>query len=280
MEEEIAKRKKLEEQAANRKAAGITYGFGKGLYGTVPDSWPEKYGGKGGYQKMLEESSKLRGGDVSDEEEMFPEPKSPKRKRRRFEEKNIPVAGANRRDSPEKEIDITQGFPSLAGGAPTFGPMEARAPIAPSLGTPFSPFLNEIDQCWFQNRKSSEQILTFVGAESTDSQVASPLTCEQIGINLAKSIDASLPRHRGGVLNGLADWSQVPIPEPQTKEEEEEDLRLAERVAERVHNHIMPKVRELVKKDREEAKAKKEAEKEERREARREEKRNAKNDRS
>lgn len=155
MNEAIARQKKLEEQAANRKAAGITYGFGEGKYGTVPDSWPEKYGGKGGYQNMLD-GPKLRGGEIvggDGGEEMSDEQR---RKRRRIEKKDFPIAGVNRGESPEQEIDIAQGFPSLAGGAPTTGPMEVRAPVAPSLGTPFDPYTNPD---WFnRTRKSPEQI--------------------------------------------------------------------------------------------------------------------------
>lgn len=33
------------------------------------------------------------------------------------------------------------------------------------------------------------------------------LTPEQVGINLADALEANAPRHVGGVLDGLSDWS-------------------------------------------------------------------------
>jgi hypothetical protein len=156
MEEAAAQKAKLEEQAANRRAACITYGFGTGKYGTVPDSWPVKYGGKGGLEHLLE-GPKLRGGenDAEEEEELSEEQK---RKRRRLEKKALTTStkkGKNRAESPEQEFDIAEGFPSLAGGAPTYGPVENIAPIAPSLGTPFDP---HVKRDWYgQIRKSQSR---------------------------------------------------------------------------------------------------------------------------
>lgn len=170
MEEAAAEKAKKAEQAANRKAAGITYGFGKGLYGTVPDSWPEKYGGKGGYQKMIDEAAKLRGGggegnadaeyreeieETPGEEKLSEVQRGKKRRRTNKKQKTLPTAAAND-DESEVEIDIAQGFPPLVNGERFTGPMEVRAPVAPSLGTPFDPHINPD---WFnRTRKSPEQI--------------------------------------------------------------------------------------------------------------------------
>lgn len=46
-----------------------------------------------------------------------------------------------------------------------------------------------------------------------------------IGRNLAISLENERPRHRGGVLDGLPDWSKCDAPAPVTKEEKEEELR-------------------------------------------------------
>lgn len=172
MKEAAAEKAKKAEQAANRKAAGITYGFGKSLYGTVPDSWPEKYGGKGGYQKMIDEAeaAKLRGGGVEGnadaedgeeskyapgEEELSEVQRGKKRRRTNKKQKTLPTVPANE-DESEVEIDIAQGFPPLVNGERSTGPMEVRAPIAPSLGTPFDPHINPD---WFnRTRKSPEEI--------------------------------------------------------------------------------------------------------------------------
>lgn len=162
MDEANAKQKKLDEQAKNRKEAGITYGFGEGKYGTVPDSWDERFGGKGGFQKMVEEAH-LRGGNVGDgggkSDTAEAEEKQRKKKRRKTNGKGQTPAGQKGADadvSSEEEIDITKNFPPLGDGPPPAAPPHGLAPRAPSLGTPFDPYVNPD---WFnRTRKSPEQI--------------------------------------------------------------------------------------------------------------------------
>lgn len=158
MVEANEKKAKLAEQAANRKAAGITYGFGDGKYGTVPDSWPERFGGRGGYEKMIAEREKrLRDSDADDspEKQNAEEEERPKKRRRKFKKTRAHIINDISSGS-EVEIDIRKGFPSLIGGAPTAGPAEDIAPRAPSLGTPFDPHVNP--EYFNQSRKLPEQI--------------------------------------------------------------------------------------------------------------------------
>lgn len=67
------------------------------------------------------------------------------------------------------------------------------------------------------------------------------------------SLEASLPKHRGGLLDGLPDWSKVESPRPTTKEEEEEELREVERIVDRMRTVIFPKVYEKRRERREKA---------------------------
>lgn len=39
------------------------------------------------------------------------------------------------------------------------------------------------------------------------------------------SCEASLPIHQSGPLKGLADWSQVEVPEAETEEQQEEEFQ-------------------------------------------------------
>lgn len=64
---------------------------------------------------------------------------------------------------------------------------------------------------------------------------------EEIGRNLAISLENSLPRHRGGVLNGLSDWSKCDAPAPTTKEGKEEELRLVKAVVDQFYPIIFKK---------------------------------------
>lgn len=156
MEEANARRAVLDQQAANRKAAGITYGFGSGRYGTVPNSWPEQFGGAGRYGigAAGQNSTQLRAGAGEKENKDPDEHKHKKRRLGNESALNLRVESAG---SSEQEVDITKTFPYLGNGAPSSGPMLDVAPRAPSLGTPFDPHANPD---WFNpNRKSREQIL-------------------------------------------------------------------------------------------------------------------------
>lgn len=180
----------LAEQAAHRRAAGITYGFGKGMYGTVPDSWPERFGGKGGYEKMIaaeegknkeEKAMRLGGGNgdgagdggevecadegtgsdgknprkdgtvVSEQDE---DQQRPKKRRRR----KLPTASADdiagMSSASEAPVNCREGFPPAVHRGFQDEPIEDIAPRAPSLGTPFDPYANP--DYFNRTRKSPE----------------------------------------------------------------------------------------------------------------------------